>query len=56
MLYIVASYHCTQFQGKLTNQTWENFKNEDLGQILVPLAKIRDQKKFLFIDFTSTRC
>ena len=26
MLYIVASYHCMQFQGKLINQTWENYK------------------------------
>ena len=26
MLDIVASYHCMQFQGKLTNQTWENGK------------------------------
>ena len=26
ILDIVASYHCMQFQGKLTNQTWENGK------------------------------
>ena len=26
MLYIVASYHCMQFQGKLMNQTCENSK------------------------------
>ena len=26
MLYIVASYHCMQFQGKLINQKWENGK------------------------------
>ena len=26
MLYIVASYHCMQFQGKLMNQTCENGK------------------------------
>ena len=26
MLDIVASYHCMQFQGRLTNQTWENGK------------------------------
>ena len=26
MLYIVASYHCMQFQGKLINQTWKNDK------------------------------
>ena len=47
MLYIVASYHWMQFQGKLTNQTWENFKNVVLGWILVLLAKIRDHKKFI---------
>ena len=47
MLYIVASYHFTQFQGKLTNQTWENSKNLVLGQLLVHFAKIRDQKKFI---------
>ena len=27
MLYIVGSYHCVQFQGKLKNQTSENGKN-----------------------------
>ena len=26
MLYIVASYNCMQFQGKLMSQTWENDK------------------------------
>ena len=26
MLCITASYHCTQFQGKPMNQTWENGK------------------------------
>ena len=26
MLYIVASYHCMQFQGKLITQTWKNDK------------------------------
>ena len=26
MLYIVASYHCMQLQGKLMSQTWENGK------------------------------
>ena len=24
MLDIIASYHCMQFQGKITNQTWKN--------------------------------
>ena len=31
MLYIVASYQCMQFQGKLMNQTWENGKKPGLG-------------------------
>ena len=26
MLYIAATYHCMQLQGKLINQTWENSK------------------------------
>ena len=31
MLYIVAGYHCTQYQGKLMNQTWEKAKKTNLG-------------------------
>ena len=31
MLYILASFHCMQFQGKLMNQTWENGKKPSLG-------------------------
>ena len=31
MLYIVASYHCMQFQVKLMNQTWENGKKPSFG-------------------------
>ena len=31
MLYIVESYHCMQFQGKLMNQTWENGKKTNFG-------------------------
>ena len=31
MLEIVASYHCMQFQWKLTNQTWENGKKPSFG-------------------------
>ena len=32
MLYIVASYHCMQSQGKLMNQTWENSKKPSSGR------------------------
>ena len=53
MLDIVASYHCMQFQGKLTNQTWENGKKpsfvtdfDTCGPNLGP--------KYFFIDSTST--
>ena len=49
---IVASYHCTQFQGKLLHQTWENDRKPsfwpNFGPNLVP--------KNLFVGFTSTRC
>ena len=31
MLYIVASYDCLQFKGKLTNQISENGKNPSFG-------------------------
>ena len=31
MLDMVASYHCTQFQGKLMNQTLENGKKHSFG-------------------------
>ena len=31
MLEIVESYHRMQFQGKLTNQTWENVKKPNFG-------------------------
>ena len=30
MLYIVANYHCMQFQGKSINKTWENGKKPSL--------------------------
>ena len=32
MLYIVESYHCVQFQGKLMNQTWENGQRPIFGK------------------------
>ena len=31
MVYIVASYHCMQFQGKLINQTWKKGKKPSFG-------------------------
>ena len=31
MLHIVAIYHCTKFQGKLMNQTWENGRKPSFG-------------------------
>ena len=49
--YIVASYHCMQFQEKLMNQTWEDGKKP---LVLGPmLAQIWD-KKIFFLGFTST--
>ena len=46
MLYLVASYHFTQFLGKLINQTWEKIKNLVLGRILVPLVKFMTKKVY----------
>ena len=53
MLYIVVSYHCMQFQGKVMNQTWKNGKKLVLSTILAPSAQIWAPKIF-FMDFTST--
>ena len=53
MLYIVVSYHCMQFQGKVMNQTWKNGKKLVLSTILAPSAQIWAPKNF-FMDFTST--
>ena len=53
MLDIVTSYQCMQFQGKLTNQTWENGKKPsfatDFETYVTNLGPI-----FFFIDSTST--
>ena len=38
MLYIVASFHCMQFQGKLMNQAWENGKKTSFGTDFVPFG------------------
>ena len=37
MLYIVVSYHCMQFQGKLMKQTWENGKKPSFGPTLAQI-------------------
>ena len=36
MLYMFASYHCMQFQGKIMNQTWENGKKPGFGHDFGP--------------------
>ena len=48
---IVASYHCMQFQGKLTNQIWENDKKTSFGPDFGPLLPkfVPPQKKILWI-------
>ena len=46
MLDIVASYHCIQFQGKLTIQTQENVQKPHFGPDLGLLAEIRAAKLF----------
>ena len=46
MLYIVASYNCMQFLGKLINQTWENRKNLVSELILATLAQMWAPKNF----------
>ena len=55
MLHIVATYHCTQFQGKLMKQTWENSKKPNFGIDFGPLGPNLGLN-FLFLDFTSTKC
>ena len=49
MLDIVANYHCTQFQGKLMNQTQKMAKSLVLGPILAHLAQIQAAKYFFNI-------
>ena len=39
MLDIVASYHYMQFEGKLTNHTWENGKKPSFGTDFGPFGK-----------------
>ena len=53
MLDIVASYHCMQFQKKLTNQTWEKVKKTNFWtdfDIFGPNL----EPKFFLIYSTST--
>ena len=38
MLDTVTSYHCMQFQGKITNQTSENDKKPSFGPDFVPFG------------------
>ena len=47
--YIVSSYHCTQFQGKPINQTWENGKKPSFGPDFSPLGQNMDPKTFSWI-------
>ena len=54
MLYIVASYHCMEFQGKLMNQISENGKKPSLGPDFGPFGSNLGPY-FFFMDFTSTR-
>ena len=51
MLYIVASYHCMQFQVKLMNQTWENGKKPSFGLDFDPFCPNLGPN-FYFVDFT----
>ena len=55
MLDIVASYHCTQLQGKLMNHTWENAKKTSFGTNFGPFGPNLVPRNFL-MDFASTTC
>ena len=61
MLVIVASYHCMQFQGKLTNDTWKNKKKPlVLVPILAHSTQIQAANIFFFLvkilALSVTRC
>ena len=45
--YIIASYHCLQFQGKLMNQTWENGKKPSFSPNFGPFGQNMGPKFFL---------
>ena len=46
MLYILTSYHCVQFQGKLMNQAWENYKKPSFGPDFVSFGPNLGLKNF----------
>ena len=56
MLYIVASYHCMQFQGKLMNQTWENGQKPSFGKDFGLLWPNFGPPKIFVVRFTYTIC
>ena len=51
---IVPNYHPMLFQGKLTNQTWDNGKNPSFGSDFDTFWPKFDPKVF-FVGFTSAR-
>ena len=51
ILDIVASYHCMQFQGKLTNQTWENGKKPSFWPDFGPFDPNLGCQIFFFFFF-----
>ena len=55
MLYILASYHCMQFQGKLINKISENDKKPNFGPDFGSFGTKLGPQNF-FVDFSSTRC
>ena len=48
MLDIVASYHCMQFQRKLLNQNWENYKKSSFGPDFGPFGPNSATNFFFF--------
>ena len=48
MLDIVATYHCMQFQGKLTKHTWENSKKPSFESYVGPFVPNLGRQKFFF--------
>ena len=48
MLYIVSSYHCKQFQGKLMNQTWKNDKKPNFEPNFEGFTSTRHGSKLSF--------
>ena len=48
MLYIVASYHCMQLQGKPMNQTWKNNKKPSFGPNFGPFGLYLGPKNYFY--------